>query len=505
MGIVATFRARAALALANIAHKVASPGVLKGPKNLSGVDDSRGWFSLFSGRHLGFQTDSVVVRDDLVIAQATVFACMTLIASDIGKLRAKLMEQVGGIWSEISSPAFSPVLRKPNRFQTWQKFAEQWVLSLLSNGNAYILKERDARRVVVAMYVMDPTRCKPLVAPDGSVYYQLQEDDLSGVFEHVPALPASEIIHDRINCIFHPLVGISPLFACGLAATKALNIENNAARFFANQSQPGGVLTAPAEISDETAARLKEYFETKFTGDNAGKVAVLGDGLTYSPMTTNAVDAQLIEQLKLSAEQVCAVFHVPAYMVGAAPVPPNNNVEALRLDYYGRCLQTKIEGIENALDEGLGLGPMTGGKTLGIELDLDGLLRMDTAALTASLRDQVGAGITSPNEARRRLNLPPVTGGESPMVQQQNYSLAALAKRDAGEDPFGTAKPSAPADPATASAAQAAPDKSNEETVKRIDGLSRSIDALMARMHKEAELAASIRAVRAKFDAAEVE
>jgi HK97 family phage portal protein len=443
MGILATFRARAALALANMAHKVAAPGMLKGPTNLSGVDDSRGWFSLLStfGQYRNFQTDAVTVRDDLVIAQATVFSCMTLIANDIGKLRAMLMEQVAGIWQETASPAFSPVLRKPNRFQTWQKFAEQWVFSLLSNGNAYILKERDARRVVVAMYVMDPTRCKPLVAPDGSVYYQLQEDDLSGVFEHVPALPASEIIHDRINCIFHPLVGISPLFACGLAATKGLKIEENAARFFANQSQPGGVLTAPAEISDETAARLKQYFETRFTGENAGKVAVLGDGLKYEAMTTNAVDAQLIEQLKMSAEQICAVFHVPAYMVGAAPVPPNNNVEALRLDYYGRCLQTKIEGIENALDEGLGLGPMKDGKTLGIELDLDGLLRMDTAALTAALRDQVGAGITKPNEARRRLNLPPVEGGDTPYLQQQNYALSALAKRDASEDPFGTAKP----------------------------------------------------------------
>jgi HK97 family phage portal protein len=480
MAVFATFRARAALALANLAHKVAAPGTLKAePRNLSGVDDSRGWFSLFSssGRHLGFQTDSVVVKQELVIAQATVFACMTLIASDIGKLRARLMEQVSGIWEEVTSPAFSPVLRKPNRFQTWQKFIEQWVLSLLSNGNAYILKERDKRGIVVSMYVMDPTRCKPLVAPDGSVYYQLQEDDLSGVFEHVHALPASEIIHDRINCIFHPLVGISPLFACGLAATKALEIENNASRFFANQSQPGGVLTAPGEISDETALRLKLYFETRFTGDNAGKVAVLGDGLSYQPMTTNAVDAQLIEQLKMSAEQVCAVFHVPAYMVGAAPVPPNNNVEALRLDYYGRCLQSKIEGIENALDDGLGLGPMTGGKTLGVELDLDGLLRMDTTALTGALRDQVGAGITKPNEARRRLNLPPVEGGDTPYLQQQNFALSALAKRDASEDPFGTAKPEPPVTPAAPSEEMEDPEeKARAATVAMLVNLRRSFD-----------------------------
>jgi HK97 family phage portal protein len=460
---LATIRARVALALASVAQKIASPGVIK--RTLSGVDGSeRGWWTLFSStRHLGFQTDHVTVSQEHVLSQATVFACMSLIASDIGKLRAKLMEQLDGIWVEVVSAAFSPVLRKPNKFQTWQKFIEQWILSLLSNGNTYVLKERDKRQVVVAMYVLDPTRCRPLVAEDGSVYYQLQEDDLSHVFEHVPAVPASEIIHDRINCLFHPLVGVSPLFACGLAATKGLRIEENAARFFANQSQPGGVLTAPSEIGDETAKRLKDYFEQNFTGDNAGKVAVLGDGLHYEPMTTNAVDAQLIEQLELSAKQVCACFHVPGYLVGAEPVPPNNNVEALRLDYYLRCLQTLIEGIENSLDDGLGLlGATKEGKTLGVELDLDGLMRMDTATLTAALKEQVTAGITAPNEARRRLNLPPAKGGGSPMMQQQQFSLEALSERDQ-DKPFSKPPAPTPAAPALPAPAAVEDEEAREE------------------------------------------
>jgi phage portal protein BeeE len=68
---------------------------------------------------------------------------------------------------------------------------------------------------------------------------------------------------------------------------------------------------------------------------------------------------------------------------------------------------------------------------------------MDTASLYKANNDAVGGGWMSPNEARFRANLPEVTGGESPMIQQQNYSLAALAKRDAQEDPFGTSKPPA--------------------------------------------------------------
>ena len=422
---------------------------------LTGVDDSRGWLNLFSGfRDSHFQQD-IEIRRDSVMAQATVFACITLIASDIGKLSLRLLEQQGanGIWSEATSSAFSPVLRKPNRYQTRQKFIEQWIVSKLTNGNTYVLKERDNRGVVTALYILDPHRVQPLVAPDGSVYYQLQEDVLSRVPEGVPAVPASEIIHDTMVCLFHPLVGVSPIFACGLAATQALKIQQNSAKFFENMSRPSGVLTGPAAIGDETAKRLKEHWEKNYSGANAGKVAVLGDGLKYEAMSVTPLDAQLVEQLKLSAEQVCAVFHVPAYMVGAAPVPPNNNVQVLALQYYSQCLQALIESLEAGLDGGLGL-PDVVGRTLRTEFDLDDLLRMDTATLTATLKEQVGAGITAPNEARKRINLPPVSGGDSPMLQQQMFSLQALSVRDK-DKPFAkppeappAAPPAPPAQPA---------------------------------------------------------
>jgi HK97 family phage portal protein len=407
---------------------------------LAGVDGRGGWVTVFDHFRGAWQSHVEMDRDS-VLAQTTVFACMTLIAADIAKLQLRLVERTpGGIWQPAESPAFGPVVRKPNHFQTRQQFVEGWLLSKLAHGNTYVLKQRDARRVVVRMYLLDPTRVQPLVAPDGSVFYQLHDDDLSGVPTGLPAVPASEIIHDRWNCLFHPLVGLSPIFACGLAATKALKIERNAAAFFQNMSRPSGILSAPAEISDETAVRLKAHWEQNFTAEKIGRIAVLGDGLKYEAMTISATDSQLVEQLKMSAEQVCSAFHVPAYMVGAAPAPAYNNVQALNQQYYSQCLQSPIEALEACLDEGLGLG-MVDGRELATMFDIDDLLRMDTATMTASLRDQVGSGIASPDEARRRLNLPPVPGGATPYLQQQNYSLAALARRDAQDNPFGPAAP----------------------------------------------------------------
>ena len=81
------------------------------------------------------------------------------------------------------------------------------------------------------------------------------------------------------------------------------------------------------------------------------------------------------------------------------------------------------------------------GKTLAVELDLDDLLMMDTAAKADAASKGVTAGL-SYNEARFRFwDLGPVNGGDSPLAQQQNYSLEALAKRDASADPFGKVTP----------------------------------------------------------------
>ena len=87
--------------------------------------------------------------------------------------------------------AYSPVLRKPNRYQTIHKFVEKWITSKLTAGNAYVLKQRDDRDVVTALYVLDPARVDPLLAPDGAVIYGLNRDDLTGVSNVESAAPSS--------------------------------------------------------------------------------------------------------------------------------------------------------------------------------------------------------------------------------------------------------------------------------------------------------------------------
>jgi HK97 family phage portal protein len=402
-----------------------------------------GWWPIIRESFTGaWQTNTEIQAGD-ALRYAAVFACVTLIAADIAKLGLCLVEQdANGIWTETESAAFSPVLRKPNRYQTRIKFIEQWMTSKLIHGNTYVLKQRDQRGIVTALYVLDPTRVKPLVTPDGAVYYELRRDDLSTIAAETVTVPAKEIIHDLMVALYHPLIGVSPIYACGVAALQGLAIQTNSQQFFTNGSNPGGVLTAPGAISDETAARLKAYWDANYTGDNVGKVAVLGDGLKYERMAVNATDAQLIEQLRWTADTVCSCFHIQPYMISVGPPPPYANVEPLTIQYYSQCLQSHIENLELVLDEGLELP--TSPRRLGTEFDLDDLMRMDTASKTAAAQTAIQAGM-KPNEARKKyFDLGPVPGGDAVYLQQQMFSLKALAERDAG-DPF--AKPTLPPAP----------------------------------------------------------
>jgi len=433
-----------------------------------------GWFpwGIVRESFTGAWQNNVELRLDQVVTNPTLFSCITLIAGDISKTCLRLVEEDDdGIWTETESPAFSPVLRKPNHYQTITKFVEHWMVSKLTQGNTYVLKKRDQRNVVTALYVLEPSRVIPLVTPMGDVYYQLTRDDLSGLSEPTVTVPASEIIHDRMVCLFHPLIGVTPIFACGAAAVQGLTIQANTNKLFSNGASPGGVLTAPGSISVETAQRLKEYWERNYTGDNVGKVAVLGDGLKFEGITQTAVDSQLIDQLQWSDERICSAYHVPAYLIGVGPPPPYANFEPLMQAYYSQCLQTHLTNFEKSLDEGLGIDEPVGGTQYGVEFDIDDLIWMDTATKTKAAADGIKGGGLSPDEARKKYyGLGPVDGGDTPYMQQQNFSLAALAERDSN-DPFAKPAPAPAAPSASSQDAMAADQMSADQMAASLSDL----------------------------------
>ena len=399
---------------------------LFGKKSLQAASSNGAWRTLVQEPYSGAwqKNDELKLTDNASFY--AVFACISLISKDIGKLPLRIKRMQGGVVVDAKSPkSLEKILARPNNFQTWQQFNENWSSNLLLRGNAYILKQRDVFGELIGLVALNPDLVTPLIDDYGNVFYQLKLERLAQTSDDI--LPASEIIHDRINAFYHPLIGLSPITACALASKQGLAILDSSAKFFGNGAKPSGILTATGPISKEVADKIRERWTSNYGGANYGRVAVLGDGLTYSPIAMSATDSQLIEQLGMSARIVCTAFNIPPFKIGVTDPASTSKISDLNEIYYSDCLQAYIEAREALLNDAFSLSA----KGLQCELDLDGLIRMDTTSKIEYYSRGLGSGIFSPNEARKQFGYLPVDGGDSPMVQQQNYSLAALAKRDA--------------------------------------------------------------------------
>lgn len=445
-------------------------------KTFSALSPRGGWTNLIRESFPGAWQRNIHLKQDDLLCYPTLYACLARVSKDIGKLPFRLMEQDReGIWKETQNSAYSPVLRKPNHYQTQAQFRESWVLSKKMQGNTYALKQRNLAGRVEKLFILNPWRVRPMVSDSGDVFYEVWGGNWDGLSSLVPLgsetlmIPAREIIHDREICLHHPLIGVPPLCAAYWPALKNMKILRSAAEFFQNGAMLAGILTAPGALSDGTADRLSDYFNDNFTGPNAGRVAVVGDGLKFEPFAMKSVDSQMVEQLKYSDEQICQPFGIPKFKVGLGELPAGQKVDDINQLYYADALQPDIEHMENLLDEGLGIGV---DEPLGVELDLEPLLRMDAEKLARVETELVGGTIKSPNEARKRFNLAPKAGGDALYLQQQNYSLEALEKRDAKEDPFSTG-----AAAALGSGAAALPPPDDEQARALVAAITRRFEA----------------------------
>ena len=143
--------------------------------------------------------------------------------------------------------------------------------------------------------------------------------------------------------------------------------------------------------------------------------------MTYTALGMSAADSQMLELLEMSGRVVCSVFNVPPFKIGIGTIP--NDSEQANGIYYSDCLQALIEARENLTDDGLNL------QAFKVEcfLDIDVLIRMDSERFHTMVREDVRGSLLTPNEGRAKVGKLPLNGGDTVYMQQQNYSLEALA------------------------------------------------------------------------------
>jgi len=382
------------------------------------------------------------VASPLVLTFSVVYACVAIISGDVAKLGCSVYRRGDdGASTEATTHPLYRLLQRPNDYQTSVDFWQSWMISTLLAGNAYIFVQYDNRMVPVQWHVLDPRAVSVLVSEDGSVFYRCNMNYLAGVDSQGLVLTQRDMIHHRMMCLAHPLVGVTPLYASANAAMLGAAMMSNSKTFFSNASRPSGVLTAPGKIDKETATRLKSDWEENTRSGNIGRVSVLGSGLEWRPLTINATDAQLIEQLRYTIEDVARAFRVPGFMLGDLTKVTYKNSEQLSRTYYSGCLQYHLESIEDRIDNFFALS-----RDLEVEFDIEALLRTDMDVRYSAYQQALNSSWMALNEVRKKEGLPRLEGGDEPMVQMQYRPLSQAVKEPPEPTAPGGSSPPPPND-----------------------------------------------------------
>jgi HK97 family phage portal protein len=352
---------------------------------------------------------------------SAVYACATIISQDIGKLPLQVFrtDPKTGVRVQQRNDYYERLMVEPNSYQTGVDFMQLFVMSYLLQGNAYAYAKRNGRGEVCEMHVLDPRKTQPYIDETGEIFYRVGTNLLAQL-PGGAVIPERDIIHHRLPLMpGFPLVGVTPIYAAAASSGVGLSILNNSHSFFRNSSRPSGVLKAPGKVSKETSDRLATDWDNNYSNQRYGKTAVLPEGLAWEPLTITATDAQLIEQLRWSVEDVGRVFRVPPFMLGDVSKTTYRNSEQLARAYLSGCLSWHIEALEARFGRAFDF-PFD----YSMVFDLATLLRAEIDVRFKAYQEALAAAWITPNEVRASEGLPPVEGGDEPHIQSQYVPLS---------------------------------------------------------------------------------
>jgi len=368
------------------------------------IGRNAGWSSALLGSTTASSGQLVTTNSALSIP--VLQNCVSLLAESVAQLPLELYRRTADGGREAATEhSLYPVLKHtPNGWQTTFEYREISQMAAGLRGNSYSYIERDKRGNVVALYPLDPTKITVLKGPDLQPFYR---------FEGADPMPQRMIHHVRWLSL-DGYLGISPIINHANSIGYALALSEFSAKSFLHGSALSGVLERPAgapALKDESVLQnIANKWTEKFGGSgNAGKVAVLQEGMTFKPLTVSNVDAELINALRLSDSDIARIYKMPLPMIGSMEGATYNNVENLQIAFVVYALMPWLKRHEQAMQRDL-LNPSERNDYY-IEFNISGLLRGNQSARYAAYAVGRQWGWLSINDIRRFENMPPVDGG----------------------------------------------------------------------------------------------
>ena len=379
--------------------------------------------------YLGNTTSGKAVTERSAMQMTAVYSCVRILAEAIAGLPIHLYRyrQDGGKEKAVDHPLYQLLHDEPNPEMSSFVFRETLMTHLLLWGNAYAQVIRNGRGEVIALYPLMPNKMTVDRAENGQLYYQYQRswDEAGGKNETVVLLP-SDVLHIP-GLGFDGLVGYSPIAMAKNAIGLAIATEEYGSKFFANGAAPSGVLEHPGTIKDPQ--RVRESWMSQFGGSaNSGKIAVLEEGLKYTPISISPEQAQFLETRKFQINEIARIFRVPPHMLADLERSSFSNIEQQSLEFVKYTLDPWVIRWEQSIQRTL-LTPAEK-KDYFVKFNVEGLLRGDYQSRMSGYATARQNGWMSANDIRELENLDRIPAEEGGDLYLINGNMLPL--KDAG-------------------------------------------------------------------------
>ena len=379
---------------------------------------------------MGTSNSGKKVNERSAMQMTAVYSCVRVLSEAVASLPLHLYKYEGNSKRKATEHSLYGILHdEANPEMTSFMLRETMMSHLLLWGNAYAQIIRNGKGEVIALYPLMPDRMEVNRDDNGQLYYKYttSKDDAPTMKEQYTILRPRDILHIP-GLGFDGLVGYSPIAMAKNAIGLAIATEEYGAKFFANGAAPSGVLEHPGVIKDPS--RVRESWMNTFGGSgNSNKVAVLEEGMKYTPISISPDQAQFLETRKFQINEIARIFRVPPHMVGDLEKSSFSNIEQQSLEFVKYTLDPWVCRWEQAMKKAL----LSSGEKeeYFIKFNLDGLLRGDYQSRMNGYAVGRQNGWMSANDIRELENLDRISAEEGGDLYLVNGNMLPLNKAGA--------------------------------------------------------------------------
>ena len=309
-------------------------GIEKRSGETSGLTNPAEWLSVLLGA--GPTRTKIAINPQTAVTIATVFACVRVLSEDLAKIPLEVLEDLGPDESRPApdQPAYRLLNIEPNPEMDAMILRETATAQMLLWGNGYLEVVRNGAGMPVEVWPLLSGNCVPMRVYDrgawGRVVYSYQDPE----GRRKPArIPAEDVIH--LKCLGGDgTMGWSVVRMARESFGLSAAADGFGAAFFGNGARPGGVLEHPGKLNPAAQDTIRASWNKIHGGvDNANNIAILAEGMKFSPYSMPNNEAQFLETRRFQVEEICRWFRVPPQKVADHSRSTFGNVEEINAQY----------------------------------------------------------------------------------------------------------------------------------------------------------------------------